>query len=562
MPFGQSRNKSRRIGGYRRVSGGYTKAGRFVRHRRKQSQYAHPWIKSGLYKKLGSGKIVKAQKQQGFMEAALDQVINPHSTFNNYARTVVNNQLQKQRKGKPIKMGPHRHEKLKSNDASGPVNKGKGHNKSAMGVCYTHPKSRVPRWKLKRLRDYKYDVWQTVLLSKSARIPNSDNILKTFRYPIKAPECLDGERVQTMCFSPYPSAFSGIHTTFFRKIASSGTDLDHATDTPLDVIQNKADIRRHSLPQTTEATFASAIQYQHTLANGGVIDANATQTSTALANNHAFYDQIFKTLKLNLTFMSSRSFKTAVSVSVIRHIKPVAPYTWTTEDKQQLFNNLNNKGMTWEDYKVEYCHEFILPGLKKGRKPPTHDVIKTIKCNFMQTNSFSDNNTAKDMAESSLNTLGLGLRRRQTEVSDGFVSGMFYILIKYRKIQQPQQFTYSQNLQTNANGAPLARLETQALSEESFDVPVVTGQSAIQVGDTPFESNQGNEAKASFYLHGTIKYNWGYRGDDTEAIPSVMDESAAGSAKKTQSLNIDPTLTNDTNNGIYTQSQSHQTRAT
>jgi len=471
---------------------------------------------------------------------------------------------------KKKKLDTHRHEKLKSNDASGPVNKGKGHNKSAFGTIMTHPRSRVPKWKHDRLKDYKYDVWQTVLVSRgtNSRVANSDNILKTFRYPYKAVEALDNERVQTMVFSPYCSGFTGIHTTFVRKIRADGTDLDHFTTQPLDVIQNKTGIARHHAPNTQEATFGSALQYEHTLANGGVIDAAATQSTAALANNHVFYDQIFKQCKVDLKFISSRVFKTKISICLVRHLKPVQPYHWTTEHKQQLFNNLDNRGLQWEDFKTEWLHEFVLPGLKKGKSPPTYNVKKNILMNVMQTNAFNDNNTAQDMAESSLNQLGLGLRRRQTEVADGHVSGMTYLLIKYRKVQAPQQFQYTQVITEAFNGAGYngGHVELPVLTEESFDVPQTSGQSDNLTGGTtdgaPFKNMTDREDLSSFYVHGTIKYRWGFRGDDTEAIPSVMDERAVGSAKKTQSLNIDPTLFNDTNNGIYTQSQQHQTRAT
>jgi hypothetical protein len=449
-----------------------------------------------------------------------------------------------------------RHEKLKSG-ASGPVNKGKGGRgmTTATGTIYTHPSAKVPKWKLDRLKEYKNDVWQTVLLSKSKRVANSNNVLGTFRYPIKAPECLDSERVQTMVFTPYASAYSGIHTTFYRKIKADGTDLDHNTAQPLDVIQNKTDIQRHQLPGSVEAAGGSIIKYET-----DVVTAQVTQTSTELNNVNAFYSQLFKGIHLDLTFMASRAFPVRVSVTVVRHIQPTAPHTWTTEDKQQLFNNLNNKGLEWSDYKIEYCHEFTLPALRKNKKPPTYDLKKQIKMNVMQTNSFNDNNTAEDMAQSSLNQLGLGLRRRSTEVADGLVSGNTYILIKYRKVNTPQQFTYSQAIQNSYDNV-ISSIEMPVLTEESFNVPQAAGSSIGGQDGTPFKTNQGDESQASFYVHGKIKYQWGFR-EDTESVPSVMSaNTASADYKKSQSLNIDPTITNDTNNGIYTQSQSHQTLA-
>lgn len=466
-------------------------------------------------------------------------------------------------KGRPMlrkgKVNKHRHEKLKNSREDKNINKGKGHNTSRFGTIVTHPRSRVPKWKINRLKNYKYNVWQTVLISKSGRQANSNNILKSYRYPIPAPEALDSERVQSMIFSPYPSGFSGIHTTYMRTVRADGTDLEHVTGTPFDVIQNKADIQRHSLPNTTDATFGSALQYQHTLANGSIITPAATQTETAIANNFIYFDQIVKNVKIDLQFMASRAFTTCISVSVIRHIKPVAPYAWTTEDKQQLLNNLSNHGLEYENYKVEYHTEFKLPGLKKGKDPPIRNVKKDIKCNFMQTNSFPNNNTAEDMAESSLNQLGLGFRRKQAEVADGYVSGMFYVIIKYRKMQEPQQFIYTHTIEAN-DRHPESSIQLPVLTEGSYDIPAAGGNYTEGDG-SPIGASTTREDRASFYVHGTLKYNWGYRSADTEQIPSVMDERDEGSNKKTMSLNIDPTLTGDETYGIYTQSPSHQTRA-
>ena len=155
-------------------------------------------------------------------------------------------------KGKYNKM--HRHEKLKTQGNIGPVNKGKGFNTRPNGVLTTHGKGVVPKWKRKRLYDYKYDVWQTVLLSKANRMPASNNILSTYRYPIKAVECKDSETLQAMIFTPWCSNFSGIHTTLYRKINDAGTDIDHGSEL-LDAIQNKCDNQRHSLNGNVDAVF-------------------------------------------------------------------------------------------------------------------------------------------------------------------------------------------------------------------------------------------------------------------------------------------------------------------
>jgi len=545
--------------------------------RRAQKQYKRK-VKSAYGRK--QGRVAQLQprrrpKRKGVVKGWNDQMIdprgiqnlavnlasavhheltNPHSTTANYVRGRVNNPNSSV---KAQKEALARHEKLKSGQASGPVNKGKGGRgmHTATGTIYTHPSSKIPAWKRKRLREFKHTVWQTVLLSKSKRIPNSNNVLGTFRYPIKAPECLDSERVQTMVFTPYMSAYSGIHTTFYRNIRADGTDLEHATSEPLDVIQNKTDLARHHLPGSVEASGGTVIKYET-----DVITANLTQSAAELGNVNAYYNHLLKGIDLDLTFLASRAFPVKISVTVVRHIQPTLPHTWTTEDKQQLFNNLSNRGLEWSSYKIEYCHEFTLPGLKKGKKPPKYDIRKNIRMNAMVTNAFNQSTTSDDMAQSSLNTLGLGLRRRSTEVADGYVSGSTYVLIKYRKVNQPQQFTYIQNLQSNSTGTNLSQLETVGLSESSFDIPSVTGNQSIQVGDTPFETSQGNEARASFYVCGKIKNQFGVK--EIEAIPSIMSgASASADYNKQQSLNIDPTLTNDTNNGIYTQSQKHQTLA-
>lgn len=455
-----------------------------------------------------------------------------------------------------------RHEKLKSGTSQQPINKGKGYSQSSTGTCVTHPHHKIPAWKIKRLKDYEHDVWQTVLLSKSSRTPTSDNLLNTFRYPIKAPEALDSEKVQSMIFTPYMSAYTGIHTTYYRNIDSNGTDIEHNTAQPLDVIQNKTDIERHNLPSSIEGSGQFEVGYVHEKADGGIIDAAATQSAGSLINNHAYYDQILKNVKLDLKFMSSRSFPVKISISLIRHISPVAPYFMGMDDKKQLLNNLDNRGLEWNNYKVEYCHEFTLPALRVNKPPPTKDVIKDIKTHFMITNSFNDNNTTQEMASAGLTQLGTGIRKASEQVADGFVSGMCYILIKYRKVGQPQQFTYTQTIrQVEHDAGPNASITLPVLSEESFDVPLANGGFVTGNDGTPFKTEQGNETKASFYVHGTIKYNWGFK-KETEVVPSVMSQQKTDTHyNKTQSLNIDPTITGNNTYGIYTVSPSHQTRA-
>lgn len=525
---------------------------KMARYRKKaQRRFAstNPW-NNPSFMKGGSTKITpyKAASWGPYAARVIqDQLMNPHSSLANATRGFVNKKTHNK----------HRHEKLKGNGEGGPVNKGKGFNTGATGVIRAQPKRSLPKWKKARQKKYAAGiVWQTVLLSKSSRLAASNNILKTFRYPIKAPECLDNERVQSMIFSPYPSAYSGIHSTYYRKVNAAGTGLDHNTAQPLDVIQHKNDIERHSLPGTTEGANFSTILYSN-----AATTAATTQEVANIENVHSYYDQMLNQCKLDLVFMASRCYPMRVSISVIRHIKPVAPYQWSTSDIQQLTNNLTNRGLEYTDYKVEWHHSFILGALKKGKTPPVHNIKKTVMLHAMQTNSFNDLNVSEEMGESAATQLGLGIRRRQSEVADGFVSGMCYILIKYRRVQQPTQFTYRQAINQSSDQV-VSTIELPVLTDESFDVPTLTGYQVADSDGTPLSTSQGDESLGSFYLHGTLKYAWGFR-EDTEAVPAVISLLKANADyKKTQSLNIDPTITSDNTYGIYTSSPSHVKRVT
>ena len=478
--------------------------------------------------------------------------------------------IRKRGRGRPPSskgLAKNRHEKLKL-PQSRPLVKGKGYNSSKTGTIITHPNSKIPAWKKKRMYKYKNMVWQTVLLSKSNRLTGSNNTLQTTRYPLKMPECLDSERTQSVIFTPFCSHFSGTHTTFYRKVASSGSALDHDFTNRLDVIQRKADTGRLQVLQNVQVggnTEAITPLYEGPTHSD---DVQATSNFTAITT---YKDQLVKHIGIDLVFIASRAFPVEVSVSVVRAIKPQSPYTLSTDETRELCNGVGNHGMDWSTWRTEYYHKFTLKGLKKDTKPPHYSVKKVLKTNFLQTNTFNENTTASDMTQAASNILGSNIHSHMNEVADGNMAGNFYILIKYRKVQEPQQFTYTQEIDMNrsdhaAGTASVASIELPVLSEESFDVPLHdgdgTGAGSPETGGTitgaPFTTAQGDESKASFYLNGKMTYAWGFK-EETEPIPAIMSNVKANANwKKSQSLNIDPTVDpTDDNNGIYCQSSDH-----
>ena len=448
-----------------------------------------------------------------------------------------------------------RHEKLKPVGTVGPVNKGKGFNSAPNGVLTTHGKGVVPKWKRKRLFEYRYHVWQTVLISKSNRMPASNNVLNSFRYPIASPECKDSQTLQAMIFTPWCSNFSGIHTTLFRKINSAGTDIDHSSEY-LDVIQNKVDISRHTLPTSVDAAGGQTIVYEQP----GVTTASTARGGPNVAQSIIHFNQLIKGVRCDLSFMASRPFPMKISVSLVRFIKTTPAVTWTADDKKMLLNNLDYRGMEYSKYKIEWNHQFILPGLMKNRKPARKSINKFIKCNFLQTNTFEKNNTSEAMTQSNSSALGKGISVRMNEVADGDVSSQFYLLIKYRKVQKPLQFEYSQVLDTTASGVATATVTTPMVTEESFDIPANAGGGVPGTG-SPYASTTADETKGSFYISGKLQYQFAFK-KECESIPSVISsDSTSSNFKKSMSLMIDPTVSihgggNDTN-GFYTQSPSH-----
>lgn len=474
-------------------------------------------------------------------------------------------------KNKPSVKGARNEEIKKSNE---PAKKGKGHKKIKQGTIVTHPRSMIPAWKYKRLSEYKYDVWQTVLLSKHSRLAGSPNTLITSRYPISAPEALDGEKTMTMLFTPFCSHKSGIHTTMFQKVNDAGTDLDHDTTQRLDVIQNKADTQRWRVDNKyIEGNQGPIIAY------AGSHGSSATAGPDNQKAVKRYFDQLVKNVKIDLTFTASRAFPVVVSVSLVRAIKPMAPFTLSTDDKRELCNAVGNHGMDYKSWVTEWHHEFTLPGLRVNKKPPTHNIHVNAKCNFLQTNSFNENTTATDYDESATTALGSNIDIHQDEIADGNVSSQFYILIKYRKKRTPQQFTYTQTIVSNPGKDAKAEITIPMVSELSFDIPgnayrgnntsypvslADSGATTSNPAGAPLEQTTDNidESKATFYVHGRLMYNWGFK-QETESIPSVMSTATSNANfKKGQSLMIDPTydMTNTTY-GLYQQSPDHVNRS-
>lgn len=470
--------------------------------------------------------------------------------------------------GRPSPRGPamkskrdnkNRHDDLKQGKNPGSMNTGRGFTTSARGYAHTQHRSVIPKWKQDRIKKYDNNVWQTILLSRSNRLTNSNNTLETSRYPIKAPECLDSERVQSMIFQPFCSHFSGIHTSHYKHVLQTGTGagnvLIHNTtvDGRLDTIQNQVDSGRHNMSGDVDGSGAGIIVHAN--------DTTATSTARGIGNRaqiNQHYDQLVKQTKVDLVFTASRAFPMKVSVSLVRYIEPTAPYSMTAADKMELCNNLTNRGLNYQRFKVEWLHEFVLPGLVVNKTPPTHSVNKTLAHNFMQTNTFQQDTIAEAQTAASQLQLGKSIATHTNEVADGFMSGSYVIMIKYRKMQKPQQFTYTRTIHNDTGtDANLGEITVPVLSEQSFDVPNNTGTSTTSSDGSPL-NQQGNESLGSFYLHGKIGTQWGFR-RETEAIPSLMSGTASSANfKKMQSLNITPDLIDSNDDGIYTKSANAQ----
>jgi hypothetical protein len=489
-------------------------------------------------------------------------------------------------KGPPRKKTNYNRHAENNAKSSKPSNKGNGYDTARNGKVYTH--AVVPKWKKDRLYKYKNSVWQTVMISKTSRLANSANQLEGCRYPIRLPEAKE-DRIQTCIFTPFCSHFSGTHTTFMSNVKADATGLEHNTTYPLDVIQNKADqtmfLGNASQLEGNSATAKPQHETGYTgtdataaLSGPSYTAANARGTANLkVIKSHV--DQLIKSVKIDLVITSSRSFPVEMSISVVRRIKPAEPWILSTGDQRDICNSMDNKGMEWTDWRTEWCHKFILPALQVNKKPPQVSIQKVLKSNFLQTNSFKDNTTSqdyKDIYGSSAAELGRNLFHAHDEISDGAMSGNFYVLIKHRKKCVPQQFTYKQVIDMNrsdhaAGTAAVAEIELPVLSEESFDVPThdgdgtgntTGGETGASITGAPFITNQGDESKSSAYLVGKIIYEFGFR-KEVESNPSLISNSSSNvHYKKPLSLNIDPTLTGNDTNGLYTTSANHTNTTT
>lgn len=461
-------------------------------------------------------------------------------------------------RGQYSKMSKNRHNEL-SGQGKKFVPKGKGHSTKAVGKTYSHPKSVIPAWKSKRLGDYKHNIWQTVCISQSSRLPGSSNTLTLRRAPVRVQDAKQG-RVATLLFTPFCSHYSGIHTTMMRQNSADWTTLSHNGATRFDVIQNKA--QEQEKPDNAQSFLEGRTEdypvYEGVNSVGTSYSAATARGAANLDRIHAHYDLLVSSVKVDLVFFQNRAFETIINVSVIRKKKPNTPYALSIDETREICNSLKNT-LDPDEWIVEWDTTVKLAALKKNKPIPTASVNHELVCNWLMTNTFESNTVSDDYAQTAQTELGQSIESKVSETTDDQLAGQYFVVVKYAKATRntPQQFEYTQLIQSNSNGGPEAQITVPCVRNESFDIPAPTGANVDSSTGKPMAGNAEDESLASFYMQGKLIYGWKSK-IPTQRLPSLMAcRSDSTDYKKAQSLMIDPTHTGSDTHSIYTQSIDH-----
>jgi hypothetical protein len=456
------------------------------------------------------------------------------------------------------------------------------------GVSNIH--GRQPKWKLQRLRKYKYSIWQTTLISKACivdnngtftngygRIPTSNNLLSSARFPLTLPDCTmesvgginTHKKLQAVVWQPFLSAFSGTHTAYPLKINSAQTELEVWNEGRNDVIQNKADLHRIMLPADVDGTLSSVPKYTQESYNEWEF-VNTHATVAGLDNQNVitdYFQHLIKSINIHLILISNRPFPVDYSLSVIRRIKASVPFgilggkgappgTHLT-DQKNLLNSLSNKGIPYDEFAVEYSCRGTLPALKEGQSPPERHIFKKLKCNFMVSNDFQDNSNAENYVESNTTLLGSNVNMSHSEVSDGDMCGEYFIILKYIKHQSNQVFRWERS-HTNSTTGITDSISVPAVTSQGFNIPDYHQQLTASG-----KLGENDEQKASMEIIGKIQVEHGVS-KEPDQIPSLIskDSSNTASYKKSLSLNITPSIPHGQSNSCYTRSPDHRKQHT
>jgi len=495
-----------------------------------------------------------------------------------HAMTDFADKAKRRPKGRPMVRGAKGKLKVSGRVKGKPVRKGKAGSRQSPGdlkqdsqtrsrtgdgfgkphqVVHTHPRHKQPKWKLKRHREYKNLVYQTILISRPARLANSENCLIKHRHATKFPESNNFD-TQTVILKPFCSEWSGIHTMHYQHVNAVGDALTNSVnlgvDGRFDVIQHKAPSQKKTFDASIglDGQYLSTAQYQHD-ASGGGFSWNFINSTSNNDNVFAHLDNMVKTIDFNLEFISARPYVVDASVSLVRFIKETTKFELTTEDIKNLTNSVSKqRGLDYDRMVVEFQHKFSIPALQMNKKIPSVSFRKKVMCSFMQKNDFETRDVAGVMTESNNTGLGKGIIVNKKQIADGNEIGNFAILISYKKRKTIQQFTYEQSLAEayNAAGYSGASIRLPVVTEESFDVPTLG--SAINtdglVGGSqdgaPLSTNQGNEAAASFFCQGKITTAFAFK-DKVDQYPSVTNTDP-GQPKKPLSLNLSHFITGGT----------------